>query len=345
MVHLIMRVHFVGRIIGPLGEQSAQGDQGDETFEFELAGMDTLVEDLPKAPIRLEHHPDMEVGHVTAAWRDPTGVYIMGIVDANTMTGTFARKCIGVGDAYYGSLSLAHEHLAYPDGSSRKRPVEVSLCQNPRRPGCTILWVGRESISDKYKEASISSKMAEPKETNIEELKAILVKQEAALQEMEDKLNSSKAKEEEREASSKDLETRLKEAQEKLEIFEQKAAEEEESNKKRAEAIVESLKEHWGNIGVKVPEGLQQLATSKKSADSLEFLRLCHQASTRYASQNSSLRNTKVASEVEQHVNQVDADLNPAKRKRPNVMDVLSKYKSSSGAIGLQREIYNSLNR
>ena len=341
-----MPKYFIGNILSPT---ETQPEADDPTFAFTREESQAMS--MKDIPIRMEHHPDMEVGHVTAAWRDPTGVYILGSVDANTMTGTFARKCIGVGDAYYGSLSLAHEHLAYPDGSSRKRPVEVSLCQNPRRPGCTILWVGRESISDKYKEASISSKMADTKVPKnkeleqVEELKAILVKQEAALQEMEDKLNSSKAKEEEREASSKDLQTQLEEAQEKLKIFEQKAAEEEESNKKRAEAIVESLKEHWGNIGVKVPEGLQQLATSKKSADSLEFLRLCHQASTRYASQNSSLRNTKVASEVEQHVNQVDADLNPAKRKRPNVMDVLSKYKSSSGAIGLQREIYNSLNR
>jgi len=339
-----MAVHFCGRIIGPLERQSAAGDVGDETFEFDLGSMDALVEALPGAPIRLEHHPEMEVGNVTAAWRDRTGVYILGVVDAKTMTGCFARKCLGTGGAYYGSLSLAHEHLSYPDGSSRKKPVEVSLCKEPRRPGCVIVWVGTETIPGKYKEASISSKMAE-QTPDPELMKQTLVKQETEIQEMAAELAKYKEAATTQEASKGELKAEKEALVEKVALLEAAQQKRDEEEGLKAQALAAAIKQQWEEIGVEVPKQFDQLATSRSSSDSLEFLRLCHQASTRYQTRNTTLANQKTSVEVEKHAEAVDANLNPAKRKRPNVMEVLSKYKSSSGAIGLQRELYNSMRR
>ncbi|MDC3224010.1 hypothetical protein OAU26_03665, partial [Mariniblastus sp.] len=115
-------VTLVGRIIPPLHCQSNAKDAGDKTFEFTSAACDQLVMDLPGSPLRLEHHPDMEVGLVKGAWRDSSGVYIAAVIDRTGLTANFARCAVqDQNNAYYTSLSLSHEHLTYPDLSSRKR--------------------------------------------------------------------------------------------------------------------------------------------------------------------------------------------------------------------------------
>lgn len=337
-------VFFVGRILGPLGQASAPEDAGDETFEFDAASRAILVKDLPQAPIRLEHHEQMEVGHVLSAWVDETGVYIMGRLEGETMTANFAKALIGVGDSYYGSLSLAHEHLSYRDGSSRKEPVEVSLCQTPRRPGCKIMWVG-ETESREYKQASVPSKMAETTPTpnheeKIKQLEAALLKQEEELTELRSSKSSHEASQQDMQAKVAALEAENAKLHEAAEI-------EAKRQREKADALVQTLAKEWQSVMDVDADKLKQLAHSKSPVDSVEFLRLAHMASVKYNARNAELRNQAGVQAAEARAEQVDAALNPSnKRKRTEVVDILSKYSNSStGALGLQRAIYNNLTK
>lgn len=335
-------VFFVGRIMGPQGAASAPEDEGDPTFEFDAASRAQLVKDLPGSPLRLEHHEEMEVGRVKTAWLDSTGVYIMGSIEGEGLTVNFAKCTVGVGDAYYGSLSLAHEHLSYRDGSSRKEAVEVSLCGSPRRPGCCILWVS-ETEGREYKQASLPSKMAEtaptPDQTEkIAQLEAALLKQEKELEEFRTTSSTH-------EASKADLETQLANLQAENVKLQEAADKETARQKEKADALVQTLAQEWQSVMDVDPEKLSQMATSKNPADSVEFLRLAHMASVKYNARNAELRNQAGVQAAEVRAEKVDAVLNPNKRKRPNVMDVLSKYSDSSGALGLQRAIYNNLTK
>ena len=73
-------------------------------------------------------------------------------------------KASSNGKRYYTGLSLTHTHTQYANGKTEKQPVEVSLCVDPRRDDCRIIFVDETRI-DTYKASNKTLKMSEPVDT------------------------------------------------------------------------------------------------------------------------------------------------------------------------------------
>lgn len=136
---------FVGNV---LPESNAVGEN-DPTFDFtkeESANMD-----LSDVPIRIEHTEGLSVGQVQRHWNDSDGKkWILGKLDDSTLEGRFASNALqpsSDGHRLYTGLSLQHVHTSFSDGSTAKRPIEVSLCTEPRRAGCNVISTQQQSAS------------------------------------------------------------------------------------------------------------------------------------------------------------------------------------------------------
>lgn len=131
--------YFVGNV---LPSSDAPGEN-DHTFDF--TKKESLDMDLSDVPIRLEHEEGLAVGHVKRDWTDMDGKkWILGEVKEDTLEGRFASNAIqpsSSGHTLYKGLSLQHVHTSFRDGSTSKRAIEVSLCTEPRRPGCSVTSV------------------------------------------------------------------------------------------------------------------------------------------------------------------------------------------------------------
>lgn len=130
---------FVGNV---LPSSDALGED-DDTFDFtKKESADISLRDVP---IRLEHEEELAVGYVKRDWTDSDGKkWILGHVNEDTLEGRYASNAIrpsSSGHTLYKGLSLQHVHTSFRDGSTSKRAIEVSLCAEPRRPGCEVACV------------------------------------------------------------------------------------------------------------------------------------------------------------------------------------------------------------
>lgn len=130
-------------------------DARDPTFAFSrYEKRQTQMEQLP---IRIEHEASLTVGKVLRSWDDDDGCkWILGHIDDSDLIGKYASLTVGgPGDEskwskhqLYGGLSLGHVSTVYkrPDGSVGcvKEPKEISICSEPRRSGCSVLYVCRD---------------------------------------------------------------------------------------------------------------------------------------------------------------------------------------------------------
>tara|TARA_B110000858_G_C17809493_1_gene480182 strand:+ start:5802 stop:6887 length:1086 start_codon:yes stop_codon:yes gene_type:complete len=100
---------------------------------------------LRDVPIRLEHEEGLAVGSVQRDWTDSDGKkWILGKVNSDTLESRFAEHAIkpsSCGHTLYKGLSLQHVHTSFSNGATSKRAIEVSLCAEPRRPGCNVTCV------------------------------------------------------------------------------------------------------------------------------------------------------------------------------------------------------------
>jgi hypothetical protein len=135
--HYIMPSFFVGNV---LPNTDALGEN-DPTFDFTKEESQSM--DLNNVPIRIEHAEGLAVGHVQRHWNDSDGKkWILGKVDDSTLEGRFASNALqpsSDGHRLYTGLSLQHVHTSFSDGTTKKRPIEVSLCTEPRRAGCNVV--------------------------------------------------------------------------------------------------------------------------------------------------------------------------------------------------------------
>jgi hypothetical protein len=135
-----MSKYFIGNILSPT---ETQPEADDPTFAFTREEAASL--EMKGVPIRMEHHPDMEVGTIERSWGDSDGrMWVLGKLHDDGVQSKFAKYAIdksGPGAAYYTGLSLQHTHTQYASGKIIKTPVEVSLCVNPRRDDCRIAFV------------------------------------------------------------------------------------------------------------------------------------------------------------------------------------------------------------
>jgi len=131
-----MPTYFVGNVLPPT---DAPGEN-DRTFDFTADESASL--DLNNIPIRIEHEEGLAVGTVRRDWCDKDGTkWILGQINDDTLESRYASHAIrpsSDGHTLYGGLSLQHVHTTFGDGSTKKRGIEVSLCTEPRRPGCVL---------------------------------------------------------------------------------------------------------------------------------------------------------------------------------------------------------------
>ena len=132
--------YFVGNVL-PSSDHADK--EGDDTFDFNLDESKNIS--LKDIPIRIEHEEGLAVGQVERDWTDSDGKkWILGKVHDNTLESRYAAHAIqpsSSGHTLYKGLSLQHVHTSFRDGSTAKRAIEVSLCTEPRRPGCEVTCV------------------------------------------------------------------------------------------------------------------------------------------------------------------------------------------------------------
>jgi len=133
--------YFVGNVL------PSSSDPGEDDPTFDFTNNESRQMNLRDVPIRIEHEEGLAVGSVQRDWTDSDGKkWILGKVDSDTLESRYASHAIqpsSSGHTLYKGLSLQHVHTSFSNGSTAKRPIEVSLCVEPRRPGCDITCVDR----------------------------------------------------------------------------------------------------------------------------------------------------------------------------------------------------------
>lgn len=140
--------YFIGSVLSPYEKEECA--ENDETFGFTRQQADRL--DLTNIPVRMEHHPDMKVGHIIKSWSEKDGSkWCLGKLDQEGFQGKFSQHAVDknpdTGKPYYEGLSLQHAHIQLASGKeigARKEAIEVSLVCEPRRSDCKIAFVDGE---------------------------------------------------------------------------------------------------------------------------------------------------------------------------------------------------------
>lgn len=152
--------YFVGNVLASTGPV-----ENDVTFDFsEKEAQDLCLDNIP---IRIEHESGLQVGRVLRSWNGENGEkWIVGQLDNNTLESRYARYAIhpteSTGHTLYKGLSLQHVWRGHKAsngkliGRGEKKPVEISICVDPRRPNCYIRHVASNLSTNQseYKGAS-----------------------------------------------------------------------------------------------------------------------------------------------------------------------------------------------
>jgi hypothetical protein len=355
-----VEMYFVGNVLSPT---ETQPEQHDPTFAFtrEEAQMD-----LKGIPIHMEHDEKMKVGTIQKSWNQEDGSsWIVGKIDDPSMFGAFARNAIqksSRGRRYYTGLSLTHTHTQYANGKTEKAPVEVSLCVDPRRSDCRIMFVDDmdETRINTYKASDKILKMAdeqpkvEPVETPKEETPEP-TETEPSKEKLMEIIVEQRKREEELEKQAEELQ-KLKaqmEEQKKRE-FEQAAA--------KNEAMAKALMESWSNtldqndFNDESRANILEMA-KKFPHESKEFFRVAHNASKKSLQREKELKEAAEALKNAGLKKDFDAVMNKtthvaSKKKVPEektdksyFMDALNKYRVTGSGRNLMEQVAEIGNR
>ena len=216
-----------------------------------------MVRDLGRGnvPVFFEHNPKLRVGSVRGATLHPDGsVSVIGRLDHDGLAGEYVRTCLGGSSELYRGLSLSHLYTC-EKGVDCKVPLEVSICEQGRRPKCRI---SRTTASSDYKcrTRRVGVSMSE---TVVE--KASVTPEAAPVLENTDALPSgnintpTKSEVEamqvalETEEKRAELEKKLKASQEELQnlrdAVNKQASQEMKKLKDKGDAIAEALRKQW----------------------------------------------------------------------------------------------------
>ena len=126
-------IRFIGNVLPATGWKP----EGDSTFDFSSDESRRL--DLEGVPLRIEHLGSLPIGKVTKSWDGKNGSkWILGEIENDKgFASLYANHAIqpdSNGHTLYPGLSLQHVHQSWADGTTKKRPVEISICGEPRRP-------------------------------------------------------------------------------------------------------------------------------------------------------------------------------------------------------------------
>ena len=330
----------------------------------------------------MEHDDHMKVGSVASCWNNPDGSkWIVGKLDDKGMLGHFARNAVrkaSNGRRYYTGLSLTHTHTQYANGTTEKRPVEISLCVDPRRDDCRIMFVdesAHETRNDTYKASMKLIKMSDttattpnteaPKEVpqNAEPDRAEMMKVIVEQQKNEEK---TKAEMEEQmkklEEQSKLIEEMRAKAEEDKKFREEIAAKEKlafEKDVAKSEALAQALVDSWGNtldqsdLTDSNRESIINMA-KKFPRESSEFFRIAHCASKKFAAREQKFKAAIEASKNGALKKEFEAVMNkttvhaaskktvPKKTDKEHFMSAFNKYRVGSKGTSLMEEMVNN---
>lgn len=290
---------FIGNVLPPTGHKP----EGDHTFDFTQEEARNM--DLTGIPIRIEHADSLPVGKVTKQWTTKNGEkWIIAEIENKDLASNYANHAIqpdSRGHTLYKGLSLQHVHQQWTDGTTFKRPVEVSICTQPRRPDCYIRAVSKTKKNE-YIAHKASVKMAEEiQETPQTETQP---DEEAARQVANSQEELMKMFLEQDEKNN-ELEAQMKKIQEEKDAL-QKKWDEREANERlqvasKAEALSKALVESWQNT---LPAG--ELTDENKKAifalaqnfpqESVQMMEIAHKASLKHAGTQHALEESQAMS-------------------------------------------------
>lgn len=362
-------MYFIGNVLSPT---LTQPEQHDRTFAFTYGEAQM---DMSGIPICMEHDEKMQVGTIKQSWNQLDGSkWIVGKIDDMSMFGHFARNAVqksSNGTRYYTGLSLTHTHTQYANGKTEKAPVEVSLCVDPRRSDCRIMFVDESELNalDKtkiatYKASQKTKKMSAPvvdtpmtdatpapaapvAPAPVEQAKDEVVPNQESLM----KMIVDQQKDMERlETQAKELEAlKAQIADKEKKEFEVAAA----KNESMAKALVESWSQTLDQEDMNDASRESIIALAKKFPhESQEFFRVAHNASKKSLAREKELKEaaesfknadlkkdfTKVMNKTTHVASKKKAPVK-AKSDETHFMDAVRKYRVSGSGRALMEQV------
>ena len=120
------RLHFIGNVLPTTAASEQHPEAGVNSFHITESESNQM--DLTGLPLHLEHDDKLPVGTIQKQFTDKSGKkWIIGEINDDSIAAKFAGKDLESNAAMFKGLSLQHVHSEYSDGTSSKRPVEVSL--------------------------------------------------------------------------------------------------------------------------------------------------------------------------------------------------------------------------
>ena len=361
-------MYFIGNVLSPT---LTQPEQHDKTFAFTYGEAQM---DMNGVPICMEHDEKMQVGTIRKSWNQIDGSkWILGKIDDASMFGHFARNAVqksSNGTRYYTGLSLTHTHTQYANGKTEKAPVEVSLCVDPRRSDCRIMFVDESCVSAMdqrkiltYKASMKTKKMSAPVAdtpmidatptpvvpvvpTPVEQVKDEVVPNQESLM----KMIVDQQKDMER------LETQAKELAELKSELAEKEKKEFEVASAKSEAMAKALVESWsqtldqGDMNDSSRASILELA-KKFPHESQEFFRVAHNASKKSLAREKELKeaaeafkNADLKKDFSKVMNKTTHVASKKKAPEPksdeiHFMDAVRKYRVSGSGRALMEQV------
>ena len=336
-----MPTYFVGNVLPP----SSDPGEDDPTFDFTTDESRNM--NLKDIPIRLEHEEGLAVGHVQRDWTDSDGKkWILGRVNSDSLESRFAEHAIkpsSSGHTLYKGLSLQHVHTSFSNGATSKRAIEVSLCAEPRRPGCNVTCVNKttkeEYINHRASKQNMSAEPTSapventtpvetpvensavaqeaavpaevPKATNQEELMKLVIDQ-------ENELSGTKTALEKAHAELEKLQSAWKEREENEKL----------QTKSKAEALSKALVDSWSAslpADMMTDENKQAIFALAQNfpEQSVKMMEIAHKASKKYKSDLDSFAAQQQAKEKRQLESRVMDIVTKKRRIAPDTTSVV----------------------
>lgn len=305
--------YFIGNVL-----DNNINNEKNQSESFDITDEEAEAMNLENVPICVEHEDDMNVGEIKKSWVDDGKLYVMGKINDNTLKEKFAKHAIN--EKLYSGLSLHHKFVKYSDGSSKKTPVEISLCNSPRRRNCNINFfnqIKEETKTTDYiykndksqtiekkegkKKMSDNAKTDEPQTKPMEEVKTEQPPSEAQspaeegfgmsqekmaqmMIEMQKKIDASEARYADLNAMKNKSETDLKILQQQISEEKQKVRE---KHIKATDALGKAVLERWQNSLGKAMDGTNignsmRTLQEKYPEETKAIFEIAHKASSKY---------------------------------------------------------------
>jgi len=335
-----MPTYFVGNVLPPTSDPG----EDDPTFDFTTDESKSMR--LRDVPIRLEHEEGLAVGSVQRDWTDSDGKkWILGKVNSDTLESRFAEHAIkpsSCGHTLYKGLSLQHVHTSFSNGATSKRAIEVSLCAEPRRPGCNVTCVDetkkKEYITHLASKQNMSAEQTTapvenvapvetpaaddpaapaepaaqaPQATNQEELMKLVIDQ-------ENELGSTKTALEKAHAELQKMQNAWKEREDNEKL----------QTKSKAEALSKALVDSWSAslpADMMTDENKQAIFALAQNfpEQSVKMMEIAHKASKKYKQDMDSLASQAQAKQKRQLESRVMDIVTKKRRVAPDTRSVV----------------------